>query len=1047
MASPSKINKEFSFPFPPYPIQLDFMQSLYDTLNDSNIKVGLFESPTGTVLIARMQLSSYLLTYFLPLSLHKFFALDWRNDLILLNLRISSKHPSGKSLSLLCGSLKWLTEKLNDDSWYWLEDTQQDEGDEVDRFDNTDNQDTDQDPDWVTTQSQLHLRHEFFHRVKETKAKLDSLNQRIQAIRSNPKFRYMQSEREYGVDRDVKRRRIPWNGNVKPKNIDNASDDEFLVDEYTSDVEDGCGKSIKGSNNVGGGSNEETGLSKETLDLLRRFGDTADSENEFDSMPSKTRKPKIFRRKKDHRAAAIDSDSDSDAEVPKIYYASRTHSQLSQFINELKKTSYSYSPSMDIDIPFTETKGELQLENKTEDQSSDVSNSPPRDGVEGERSPRTYTIYTTSLGSRKTLCINQKLIDKSKGSLIKLNDYCIDLQKGSSKSKNKGKAAEDSCGCEYYRRDPVERANQLREFRDWSLASVRDIEELVTLGKELKVCPYYGTRKAIRVAHLVTLPYNLLLSKQSRESLDVRLKNNIVVIDEAHNIIETINSVYSISIDAKQIERAHSQTSSYLLRYQTRLKGSNTRYIRQLLLLLKGLHKYFRMTLQNIKTNKEKENRRNVLKGKDSGRPTIKDAENYCKMVEVNQFLNEIGVDHLNLFKLEKYLKESGLPKKLNGFVEKQEAMKQDNMDTNVSMSEKDEVFVPKNMSPIHNITEFFMALTNADKDGRVLVLPVGEAEDGGSNGQANPQLKYILLNPADRFREIVDEAKTVILAGGTMEPITDFTNYLFPYLPATQISRFSCGHVIPKENLLTASLGTGPSGKVEFNFTFENRNNPLLIEELGHAIVNLCNVIPDGIVVFLASYSYLDVVYERWSKVGILERLERKKKIFKEPKSSSSVETVLREYALTIESPSQRSPSQTGAILLSVVGGKMSEGINFSDRLGRGIVMVGLPFPNLGSPELKEKMKYIDSVAPKNSNASQEYYENLCMRAVNQSIGRAIRHKNDYASIILLDKRFVISSRIKNKLPTWISRDLKNAKSFGMLMGEVGKFFRSKKM
>ena len=57
---------------------------------------------------------------------------------------------------------------------------------------------------------------------------------------------------------------------------------------------------------------------------------------------------------------------------------------------------------------------------------------------------------------------------------------------------------------------------------------------------------------------------------------------------------------------------------------------------------------------------------------------------------------------------------------------------------------------------------------------------------------------------------------------------------------------------------------------------------------------------------------------------------------------------------------------------------------------------MVGLPYPNKFSPELKEKMDFLDATLERSSLAGsspgQEYYENLCMKAVNQSIGRAIR-------------------------------------------------------
>lgn len=123
----------------------------------------------------------------------------------------------------------------------------------------------------------------------------------------------------------------------------------------------------------------------------------------------------------------------------------------------------------------------------------------------------------------------------------------------------------------------------------------------------------------------------------------------------------------------------------------------------------------------------------------------------------------------------------------------------------------------------------------------------------------------------------------------------------------------------------------------------------------------------------------------------------------------TGEVESVLRDYGKEIQqsvsslfinlprhtpflSSRQRGPGKSnGALLMAVVGAKLSEGLNFTDDLARSVVMVGLPYPNASSPELKERLKYVSNLSKQKGemeDAGKELYENMCLNAVNQSIG-----------------------------------------------------------
>lgn len=152
------------------------------------------------------------------------------------------------------------------------------------------------------------------------------------------------------------------------------------------------------------------------------------------------------------------------------------------------------------------------------------------------------------------------------------------------------------------------------------------------------------------------------------------------------------------------------------------------------------------------------------------------------------------------------------------------------------------------------------------------------------------------------------------------------------------------------------------------------------------------------GAVVFFPSYSFMHAIVAEWRTAGVLGRIEQLKPVFTEPQNAAESDSVMRNYC-------RAARSSRGAVLLAVVGAKMSEGINFGDELARLAVVVGVPYAQLRDPVLREKQRFVE--LHYGAEAARTAYENAAMRAVNQAIGRAIRHRHDYAAVLLLDGRY----------------------------------------
>lgn len=52
---------------------------------------------------------------------------------------------------------------------------------------------------------------------------------------------------------------------------------------------------------------------------------------------------------------------------------------------------------------------------------------------------------------------------------------------------------------------------------------------------------------------LVVVPYNTLLHKGTREASGIKLKGNVVIVDEAHNLLETISGIHSVLLSLRQV--------------------------------------------------------------------------------------------------------------------------------------------------------------------------------------------------------------------------------------------------------------------------------------------------------------------------------------------------------------------------------------------------------------------------------------------------------------------------------------------------------------
>uniref|UniRef100_A0AAY4ER25 Regulator of telomere elongation helicase 1 n=1 Tax=Denticeps clupeoides TaxID=299321 RepID=A0AAY4ER25_9TELE len=601
-------------------------------------------------------------------------------------------------------------------------------------------------------------------------------------------------------------------------------------------------------------------------------------------------------------------------DVPKIIYASRTHSQLTQVINELKNTSY--RPKVCV------------------------------------------------LGSREQLCINSEVM-RQESNHIKVH-MC--------------RAKVSTRSCMFY--NNVEEKSTDKDL----VNAILDVEDLVKAGNKQRVCPYYLSRTLKQNADIIFMPYNYLLDPKSRRAHNIELKGAIVIFDEAHNVEKMCEESTSFDLTPYDLTSAMQAVDRLLLEQAKDLgKGDAPEDFN----MESGSSGQFLYLIAKIKQ-------------------IIMDLEAAINSYEMPS--NSQGITKPGSFIYELFQKAQVTFETKAAIVEAMEQI------TGYLAGRKHSF-----SSPINTLELAFGELQNVhihqDNSSHRKKQNTDVWSSASSKKQGNV-LSYWCFSPGFSMQELVrQDVRCIILTSGTLSPISSFTAEMQIPFPVC----LENPHVIERDQIFVSIIDRGPDG-VQLSSAFDRRASDKCCKcNLNMScVVNLGRVVPHGLLVFFPSYPVMDKTLEFW-KVRF---------------------PIIDGYYSKVNDPSSR-----GGSFFAVCRGKASEGLDFADTYGRGVIITGLPFPPRMDPRVVLKMQYLDEMCRKKVAglkylSGQDWYRQQASRAVNQAIGRVIRHREDYGAIFLCDHRFK-SSDARAQLPAWVKPYVRTYDSFGNVVRDVAQFFR----
>jgi len=612
-------------------------------------------------------------------------------------------------------------------------------------------------------------------------------------------------------------------------------------------------------------------------------------------------------------------------------------------------------------------------------------------------------VRMTILASREHTCIHPT-ISKS---FNKTQD-CVDLM-----DKRKG----GGCRFQANVKQKMSSHHSVRSYMGSDKAW--DLEELVKAGKKVKCCPYYGVRELKNSAQIIFCPYNYLVDPGIRSSMEIFLNNQIVILDEAHNIEDSARDAASANFKLDDVTTAL-QDCERMVEHD----------------ILPDVHSGLAAFLSRLGTW--------IQKAAD-------DANDYSDFNSSTKvWSGTAGLAEWNeiVFYPENY---EAIKMKLQEALKEQKTALEQNDDDNPGLTKVLSKKSSDLIGGIFSVLDFMHRKDSVYRDDyKMSVVRAQERKKGGKakgwTGKGDTpalvttiSLNFWCLNPGVCFDEMLD-CRSIVLTSGTLSPMVTFASELAVKFPIT----LEANHVIDKSQVWVGTLGIGPTGN-SLNAAYQNANTYGFQDEVGRLVLEICRTIPHGVLVFFPSYKMMNDLSERWKSNGTWQQLFERKAIVTEPRFGDQLDVAMKEFYSVIEA-SNNQPNeygQDGALFMAVCRGKVSEGLDFADNNARAVVCVGIPFPAFKDTLVDLKKKYNDGRRSVNPNIlpGREWYEIQAFRALNQALGRCIRHKKDWGAILMVDDRYGRNPRYVNNLSKWVRGKVVHYNNCNMMTNSLKTF------